>query len=237
MFISHDLLVSSAAYFGVDLTPEAVLQFDTYARLLVEYNEKVNLTAITDPDSIVVKHFADSLALLKYVDFLPGSYVADVGTGAGFPGTALLIARNDIKLTLFDSVNKKLDFIRFALSSLGLNADVVHIRAEEAGRLPAYREHFDVVTARAVAQLRVLCEYCVPLVKVGGVFAPMKGDMSDDEVTAGFSALKNIGINDYERFSYNIPTGDIRNIIYAKKISHTSPKYPRPTAQISKKPL
>lgn len=237
MFISKELLISSAAYFGISLTDEAIDRFDMYARLLVEYNEKVNLTAITDPDDIVIKHFADSLALLKYVDIKKNTSLADVGTGAGFPGAALLIARNDLEVTLFDAVNKKLDFIRFALSQLGLSANIVHIRAEDAGKSTHYREAFDTVTARAVAQLRVLCEYCVPLVKVGGVFAPMKGEMSEDEIKSGFSALNNIGIKSHECFSYTIPTGDIRNIIYAEKISHTSPKYPRPMAQISKKPL
>lgn len=237
MFISKDLLTSSAAYFNISLTDEAIDRFDTYARLLSEYNEKVNLTAITAPDDIVVKHFADSLALLKYVDIKENSSLADVGTGAGFPGAALLIARNDLDVTLFDAVNKKLDFIRFALSQLGINANIVHIRAEDAGRKTEYREKFDVVTARAVAQLRVLCEYCVPLVKIGGVFAPMKGEMSEEEIKSGFSALNNIGLKKHECYSYTIPTGDARNIIYAEKISHTSSKYPRPMAQISKKPL
>lgn len=237
MFISRELLLSSASFFGVELTDEQVDMFDSYAVMLCDYNEKVNLTAITDPDGIVIKHFADSLALFKYAGIKNGIKIADVGTGAGFPGSALLIADNSLKVTMFDAVNKKLDFIRFALSELGLSADVVHIRAEDAGRQREYREIFDLVTARAVAQLRVLSEYCVPLVKVGGVFAPMKGDISDEEKKTGLSALNNIGMKLYDTVSYNIPTGEARNIFLSKKISHTSPKYPRNTAQISKKPL
>lgn len=237
MFISRELMLSSASYFGVNLTDNQVDKFDSYAKMLHDYNEKVNLTAITDPDGIVIKHFVDSLALFKYVDIKNGMKIADVGTGAGFPGSALLIADNSLKVTMFDAVNKKLDFIRFALSELGISADVVHIRAEDAGRKKEYRETFDVVTARAVAQLRILSEYCVPLVKVGGVFAPMKGEISDEEKQAGLSALNNIGMKLYDTVSYNIPTGEARNIFLSKKLSHTSSKYPRNFAQISKKPL
>lgn len=237
MFISRELLLSSASFFGVELTDEQVDMFDSYAVMLRDYNEKVNLTAITDPDGIVIKHFADSFALFKYAGIKNGIKIADVGTGAGFPGSALLIADNSLKVTMFDAVNKKLDFIRFALSELGLSADVVHIRAEDAGRKKEYRESFDLVTARAVAQLRVLSEYCVPLVKVGGVFASMKGEISDEEKQTGLSALNNIGMKIYDTVSYNIPTGEARNIFLSKKISHTSPKYPRNTAQISKKTL
>ncbi len=237
MFISRELMISSASYFGVDLNDNQVDMFDSYARMLHDYNEKVNLTAITDPDGIVIKHFADSLALFKYTDIRDSMKIADVGTGAGFPGSALLIARDTLNVTMFDAVNKKLDFIRFALGELGLNADVVHIRAEDAGRRAEYRESFDMVTARAVAQMRILSEYCVPLVKLGGIFAPMKGEISDDEKQTGFSALNNIGMKLYDTVSYNIPTGEARNIFLSKKISHTSPKYPRNSSQISKKPL
>lgn len=237
MFISRELMLSSASYFGVELTPVQVDMFDLYAKMLHDYNNKVNLTAITDPDGIVIKHFADSLALFKYAGIKNNMKIADVGTGAGFPGSALLIADNSLKVTMFDAVNKKLDFIRYSLGELGLDADIIHIRAEDAGRKKEYRESFDVVTARAVAQLRIISEYCVPLVKVGGIFAPMKGEISDEEKQTGLSALNNIGMKLYDTAVYTIPTGEARNIFLAEKFTHTSPKYPRNSAQISKKPL
>ena len=237
MFISKELLEQSTALFHVKLTDEQILKFDTYAKDLVDYNQKVNLTAITDPDDIVIKHFSDSLALIKYApDGLKGS-LADVGTGAGFPGMPLLIACPDLKVTFFDAVNKKLDFIRFVINDLGLSADVIHSRAEDAGRAPEYREKFDFVTARAVAQLRVLSEYCVPLVKVGGYFISMKGSISEEEKTYGFAALEKLESKVYDDIFYNIHNGDERNIIISKKLSHISPKYPRNMSQISKKPL
>lgn len=237
MFISKELLKLCAAEFDVILSDDTVDKFDKYAYELVKYNEKVNLTAITDADDIVVKHFADSLAFLKYSGIKEGNSFADVGTGAGFPGVPVLIASNNIDVTLFDAVNKKLDFIKYLLSELDLNADVVHIRAEEAGKMPEYREKFDYVTARAVAQLRILSEFCLPLVKVGGKFVSMKGVISEEEKVNGIAAFKKLSSELYDDIHYNIHNGDSRNIIIAKKISQISSKYPRNMGQISKKPL
>lgn len=237
MFISKELLEISAGLFGVVLTEDQILKFDTYAKDLVDYNEKVNLTAITEPDDIVIKHFSDSLAIVKYApDGLKGK-LADVGTGAGFPGMPLLIACPELNVTFFDAVNKKLDFIRFVLGDLGIDADVIHTRAEDAGRKPEYREKFDFVTARAVAQLRILSEYCIPLVKKGGYFMSMKGSISHEEKTLGMAALSKLGAELYDDIFYNIHNGDERNIIISKKISQVSSKYPRNMSQISKKPL
>ena len=237
MFISKDLLKECASEFDVILSDEVVDKFDRYAYELVKYNEKVNLTAITEPDDIVIKHFADSLAFFKYSGIKSGDTFADVGTGAGFPGMPVLIASDNINVTLFDAVNKKLDFIRYVVKELDLNADVIHIRAEEAGKMPEYREKFDFVTARAVAQLRVLSEFCLPLVKVGGKFVSMKGDISEEEKTFGIAAFKKLNSELYDDIHYNIHNGDARNIIIAKKTSQISPKYPRNMGQISKKPL
>lgn len=237
MFISKELLKLCASEFNIDLSDEVLYKFDKYAEELVKYNEKVNLTAITDPDDIVIKHFADSLAFFKYSGIEAGNSFVDVGTGAGFPGVPVLIAGDNINVTLFDAVNKKLDFIRFIVSELGLNANIVHIRAEEAGKMPEYREKFDFVTARAVAQLRVLSEFCLPLVKVGGKFVSMKGDISDDEKVNGIASFKKLSAELYDDIHYNIHNGDSRNIIIAKKISQISSKYPRNMGQISKKPL
>lgn len=237
MFISKELLKVSAAQFGVDITDEIADKFDIYARELVAYNEKVNLTAITQPDDIVVKHFSDSLAFFKCSGVKKGDSVADVGCGAGFPSVPILIAGDELKVTMFDAVNKKLDFIRYLLSQLGLEANVIHARAEEAGKNPEYRENFDFVTARAVAQLRILSEFCLPLVKVGGKFVSMKGDISEEEKVAGIAAFKKLNSELYEDIHYNIYNGDARNIIIAKKVSQISSKYPRNMGQISKKPL
>lgn len=235
--ISKELLLQCAAEFDLSLSDEMIDRFDRYAAELISYNQKVNLTAITDPDEIVVKHFADSLALLHFVSFQENNTLADVGTGAGFPGVPLLIAGPSLQVTLFDAVNKKLDFLRFLLHELDLQANVVHIRAEEAGRLPEYREQFDFVTARAVAQLRILSEYCLPLVRVGGSFLSMKGSISDEEKTNGLAAFQKLGAQVYDDVFYHIHNGDERNLIIAKKVSRVSSKYPRNMGQIAKKPL
>ena len=237
MFISGELLTVCAKEFDQNLSDDVILKFDTYARELVKYNEKVNLTAITEPDDIVIKHFADSLAFFKYSGINKGDSVADVGTGAGFPGVPVLIAGDNLNVTLFDAVNKKLDFIRYLLNELDLKANVVHIRAEDAGKMPEYRENFDFVTARAVAQLRILSEFCIPLVKLGGKFVSMKGNISDEEKINGISAFAKLGTDLYADIIYNIHNGDERNIIIGKKISHVSSKYPRNMGQISRKPL
>lgn len=238
MFISKELLEKSASMFHLKLSDEQILKFDTYAKELVEYNNKVNLTSITEPDDIVIKHFADSLALIKFApDGKFEGSLADVGTGAGFPGMPLLIGCDNLNVTFFDAVNKKLDFIRFILNELDLNANVIHSRVEDAGKQKEYREKFDFVTARAVAQLRILSEYCIPLVKVGGYFVSMKGSISQEEKEFGFGAIKKLNSELYDDIFYNIYNGDERNIIIAKKISQVSSKYPRNMSQISKKPL
>ena len=235
--IPRDLFDACVREIGITLPEEAFARFDRYAALLTEYNEKVNLTAITDPAGVTVRHFADSLYLLKYTDLPEGAAVCDVGTGAGFPGVCLKLARPDIRLTLLDSVNKKLEFLRFLSAELGFEAQIVHCRAEEAGRDPAFREQFDLSTARAVAALNKLSEYCVPLVKVGGCFAPMKGELMPEEKTQGSAAARILGAKRTADYLYQLPGGDRREIILFEKISQTPSKYPRVSAQIAKSPL
>ena len=235
--ISKELLLTGCAAMGVTLTQEAADRLELYARRLVEYNKKVNLTAITSPDDIVNKHFIDSLSLLKYVPLTAGASLCDVGTGAGFPGLVLLAAVPEIKATLMDSINKKLDFNRSLAAELGLSADIVTLRAEDAGKRPEYREKFDVVTARAVAQLNLLAEYCVPLVKVGGVFAPLKAVLTEEERQRGNGAAVNLGAGLAEKHRYTLPEGSEREIVIFKKKSPTPGRYPRNAAQIAKKPL
>ena len=235
--ISKELFDACIRELGVALPENAFAQFDRYAELLCEYNEKVNLTAITDPDGITVKHFADSLYFLKYVDMPENACLCDVGTGAGFPGVCLKLARPDLRLTLFDSVNKKLDFLRFLSKELGFDAEIVHARAEEAGQTPAYRAHFDFATARAVASLNKLCEYCLPLVKQGGRFVPLKAELSDEERAAGYAAAGLLGAKRNREVRYTLPGGDRRELLIFEKKSQTPTKYPRFSAQIAKSPL
>ena len=237
MFISKELLCSGCEAIGLTLDDTAIDRFDVYARQLVLYNEKVNLTAITTPDEIVVKHFVDSLCLAKYVSLTDGVKLCDVGTGAGFPGLALLIAAPLLRVTLMDAVNKKLDFLRALTAELGLSAQIVHIRAEDAGRNQTYRDAFDVVTARAVAQLNLLSEYCVPLVKVGGVFAPLKAPLGDEERQRGIGAAANLGAAKVQTERYTLPDGSEREILVFTKKTETNKKYPRKPTQIGKKPL
>lgn len=236
-FISLELLKEKAALYGTELDEIALGRFDKYAKLLVEWNEKINLTAITDPEGIVIKHFVDSLTVFSAIEIPEGAKVIDVGTGAGFPGVAMLIARPDLKMTLIDSTNKKLNVIRDILEKIGLDANVVHIRAEEAGKSKEFREQFDFSAARAVSNLRDLSEYCLPFVKVGGTFISMKSAKADEEISEGKNAIKVLGGEIKEKKTFELEDSGERSIILIKKVSATPAKYPRPSAKIAKFPL
>ena len=235
--IDFELLRSAAAEYGVELDRTALERFDIYASNLVEKSRVMNLTAIKEPDEIVIKHFVDSLTLFFAVGIGNGAKVLDVGTGAGFPGAALLIARPDISLTMLDSTEKKLEFISQTLEKAGLSASLVHARAEEAGQDAQYREKFDVVTARAVARMRELSEYCLPFVKKGGIFAAMKGDVSEEETDEAEYAIKLLGGEIQRIKRFELHDAGRRTIIIIKKISHTPTAYPRASAKIAKSPL
>lgn len=218
------------------LTEDQLGQFEIYAKCLVEWNEKMNLTAITDPEGIAVKHFYDSLLLFTAYDIPQGASVIDVGTGAGFPGVVLKIARPDIRLTLLDSLGKRLIFLDALLAELGLDGTTVHARAEEGAR-GALREQFDLATARAVAALPTLCEYCLPYVRVGGAFAALKGASAAEETAAAENAVKILGGDTPVLTETALPGGDARGIVVIRKKTATPPKYPRPGAKIAKDPL
>ncbi|MGN1168765.1 MAG: 16S rRNA (guanine(527)-N(7))-methyltransferase RsmG [Acutalibacteraceae bacterium] len=235
--IDKSLLVSQAAELGVEIDDEAADRFDKYAQMLVETNKTLNLTAITEPDEIVSKHFVDCLSIFKFVDFPEGAKVVDVGTGAGFPGVVLLIARPDLNITLLDSTKKRLGFVESVVGELGLAAEIVHMRAEEAGKATEYREQYDIALARAVANMQTLSEYCLPFVKTGGIFAAMKGAKAAQELEAAQGAVRKLGGEIIKSEEFTLPLCGERTILKAKKISQTPPKYPRPSAQISKKPL
>lgn len=236
-FISKELLKNEAAKFGVDLDEKALDRFDIYAKLLVEWNEKINLTAITDPEGIVMKHFVDSLSVFSAIKIPQGAKSIDVGTGAGFPGLPMLIARPDLKITLLDSTNKKLSVIRDILQKLDLTCEVLHMRAEEAGQNKNYREQYDFATARAVSNLRDLSEYCLPFVKKGGTFLSMKSAKAEEEIAEGKGAIKILGGNIKDKKTFLLDEAGERTIILIEKVSTTPPKYPRPSAKIAKNPL
>ena len=222
---------------GLSFTAQQLEQFSAYYELLVETNKVMNLTAITEPDDMTVKHFADCLSVFKYVDFKEGARLIDVGTGAGFPGLVLLLARPDLDVTFLDGTGKKLAFIESVLSKVGLNGNILHSRAEEAGKDPLYREKFDFATARAVASLPVLCEYCIPFIKKGGSFISMKSAFSDDEIFSASASLRILGGKIESDNVFDLVENTRRRILIIKKISQTPSKYPRASAKISKNPL
>lgn len=237
MIYNSSLLLSDAEKLGLSVSSQQLDRFEKLAELLVEQNKTMNLTAITDHDGIAVKHFADSISVLSAVEFKSGAKVLDVGTGAGFPGIPLLIMRPDIDLTMLDSTAKKLKYVANTVDSLGLNANVLHSRAEEAAQKPEYRESFDIVCSRAVAALNILCEYCLPFVKKDGIFAAMKGAKAQEEIEVANNAIKTLGGEIIDKKCFTLSDGAERTIIIIKKISQNLPKYPRPSAQIAKKPL
>ncbi len=237
MGIISEFLVKEQKTAGIEFTPHMLEQFETYARLLVEWNEKMNLTAIIRPEEIAAKHFLDSLMIMKYQSLKAGDRLADVGTGAGFPGIPLLIACPELKITLIDSLNKRLIFLKHVLKTLGLQAELVHARGEEAGRKKEYRQKFDFTTARAVSHLRELSEYTLPLLKTGGKLISMKGPQPEQEIEEAKKAIYLLGGELQAVETYFVPNAGERSLIFVKKISQTPPIYPRPSAKIAKFPL
>lgn len=218
--------------YGITLTNVQLKQFEIYAKILVSYNEKVNLTAITDPKGIEEKHFLDSILFAKN-PLVKGSLV-DVGTGAGFPGIVAKIFKPEIVLTMIEPTGKRCIFLQYALEEIGIKGTVVKERAEEAAR-KGYRERYDVATARAVADIRVLCEYCIPLVKKGGYFIAMKGQTDDSQ--AGEIAMERLGARYIETQEFLLPDESQRSLIICKKEKLTPSVYPRNGGKINKNPL
>ena len=230
------LLQEGFAALGLPLDEPALRRYRIYADTLAEKNAVMNLTAIEGEEDVARLHFLDCAALLQGFD-LSGKSLIDVGTGAGFPGLALKIACPDLRLTLLDSLDKRIGFLRECCEKLELaDANCVHARAEEA---PAeFRAAFDVATSRAVARLRVLCELCLPLVKKGGLFLAMKGPDVAEELEEAKAAVCLLGGSVERVFDYEIPGTDVHHTVVAvRKTGDTPAKYPRPWAQIKKKPL
>jgi 16S rRNA (guanine527-N7)-methyltransferase len=233
-----ELLKEGAKEYSVILSNEQTDKFSQYARLLVEWNEKINLTAITDPEGIVIKHFLDSLSIAEFIPDETKTLI-DVGTGAGFPGIPLKIIRENLKVTLLDSLEKRVKFLNEICNNLKLK-DIfsVHGRAEDFGVNKNYRERFDSVTARAVANLPVLLEYCLPFVKIGGMFIAMKGPDGKEELKESQKALDILGGEVMDAKIFTLPNSDIeRYVILIKKCRHTPTNYPRKSGKPTKQPI
>ena len=222
---------------GVRFSVKQIEQFFEYMNLLIEWNEKMNLTAITEPDEIILKHFIDSITILKELE--DGSKLVDVGTGAGFPGIPLSIMNPTLKITLVDSLNKRLIFLQEVVNKLKLeNIEIVHARAEEFGQNKKYREQFDISTSRAVANLATLSEYLIPLVKVGGKVISMKAAEAKQELNEAKKAIEVLGGTVEKVDEFNLPQSDIgRTVIIIRKNKITPNKYPRKPGTPSKEPI
>lgn len=233
-----DILIDQAEKSGIELSNEQIEKFERYYELLIEWNEKMNLTALTEMEDVALKHFCDSVLLLKYADIREGASLIDVGTGAGFPSIPVKIMRPDINLCLLDSLNKRLIFLNEVVSQLNLeNVQIIHSRAEDGAKKAELREKFDYATSRAVAQLNVLSEYCLPYVKVGGAFLAMKGKYSEEEISNAKNAIKLLGGKTSKVSTYNLIDSSERTIINISKISKTDSRYPRNSGKIKSKPL
>lgn len=238
MSFSQYLSEASEKY-GLILSGKQISQFDAYYRLLIEWNQKMNLTAIVEPQEVAVKHIIDSLSCYKKEIFINECSVIDVGTGAGFPGLPLKIFRPDIKLTLLDSLQKRTVFLREITEKIGLEkVDVVHARAEEAGQKRQYRENYQVALSRAVARLNILCELCLPFVTVGGTFIALKGAQAQEELCEAKRSVALLGAQITDVHTVLLPgLDDKRAVIYIHKDTRTPDAYPRRPGIPEKKPL
>lgn len=230
-------MLEKSKILGVRFSVEQIEQFYKYMNLLIEWNEKMNLTAITEPKEIILKHFIDSITILKYID--DNSKLVDVGTGAGFPGVPLSIMNPTLKITLVDSLNKRLIFLQEVVKELNLkNIEIVHARAEEFGQNKNYREKFDIATSRAVANLATLSEYLVPLVKIGGKIISMKASNAKEEINDAQKAIEVLGGKIEKIEEFDLPESDIgRTIIIIDKNKCTPAIYPRKAGTPAKEPI
>ena len=232
-------LREKAAAFGIELSDHQLEQFETYYEMLVEKNKVMNLTAITEKNEVIDKHFADSLALIKSGVSLTDQKILDLGTGAGFPGIPLKIAFPKLEIVLLDSLNKRIKFLNEVIEALGLEKiTAIHGRAEDFAKQKEYREQFDYVVSRAVANLTVLSEYCLPYVKVGGCFIPYKSGEIDEELNNSKKAVQILGGKIEEVVKFQLPDTDIgRSFVKIKKNKNTAKKYPRKAGLPAKEPL
>ena len=222
---------------NLTLTEEQIEKFYNYMNLLIEWNKKINLTAIVEPKDIILKHFIDSLTIEKYIK--KGENIIDVGTGAGFPGIPLKIAREDLKITLADSLNKRINFLNEVINKLDLkNIETIHTRAEELGKNKKYREKFDIATSRAVANMSTLSEYLIPFIKVKGRCICMKSSDIDTELENAKKAINILGCEIESKDKFNLPNSDLgRSVIILRKVKNTPSKFPRKVGTPAKEPI
>ena len=222
---------------NVQLNDEQIKKYFEYMTLLLDWNEKINLTAITEMDDVILKHFIDSMTIFKYIENVES--IIDVGTGAGFPGIPIAIMKKDVKITLLDSLNKRINFLNEVCSELKINnVETIHGRVEEIGKNKEHREKYDIAVSRAVANMSTLSEYLIPLVKIGGKCICMKGSEIEQELEQAKFAIKELGgkIEKVEKFT--LPDSDMeRNIIIIRKIKETPNKYPRKAGMPLKSPI
>ncbi len=225
--------------FDIDLSKEQLEQFLVYYEMLVDWNQRINLTAITEYDDVMKKHFVDSLSLVRAFDVTGDCSVIDVGTGAGFPGLALKIAFPNLKITLLDSLNKRIHFLDEVIKQLGLREiKTIHGRAEDFARQEELRENFDLCVSRAVANLSTLSEYCLPFVKPGGLFISYKSEKLAEEMKGAVKAVLILGGKPDKQINFTLPDSDIdRNLVVIQKVTATPKKYPRKAGLPSKQPL
>ena len=231
------VLYEKVKQIGIELKEEQLEKFYLYMNILLEWNEKINLTAITNEEEIILKHFVDSLTINKYIE--DSKSLIDVGTGAGFPGIPIKILRKDLKITLLDSLNKRINFLNEVIEKLELkNIECIHGRAEEFGKNKNYREKYDISTSRAVANMSTLSEYLIPFVKIGGKVLAMKGDKAEEELEEAKKAIKLLGGKVENIDNFYLPNSDIkRSIIIIKKIEKTEMKFPRKPGMPAKEPI
>jgi 16S rRNA (guanine527-N7)-methyltransferase len=235
----YNLMAKSAEEVGLQLSKQQYEKFTIYMKLLQEWNEKINLTAIVDDEDVIKKHFIDSIKAFKRNEFKTANNLIDVGTGAGFPGIPIAIMKEDIKVTLLDSLNKRINFLNTVISQIGIsNVTTIHSRAEDGARRLELRERFDIATSRAVANMSVLSELCLPYVKTGGSFIALKGPSVDQEIQDSMNAIKILGGKLVEVCEVNIENTELKhNLVIVKKIKECAKTYPRKAGLITKNPL
>ena len=234
-----DILKKGIEDFGLEANEKVLSDFQEYKELLVEWNQKMNLTGIEDEKEVFIKHFLDSVSAVTKGYIQDGMSLIDVGTGAGFPGMPLRICLPKLKVTLLDSLNKRINFLQEVASKLSIeDIEFIHGRAEDFGKNEDYREKFDIATARAVAGLPVLMEFCVPFIKVGGYFVCLKGPNANLELEESKKAMEVLGVEYIEKIDVKLPEIDLNhNILVFKKVKNTPSKYPRKAGKVSKNPI
>lgn len=225
--------------FGIEPSDKMLNDFKVYREILVDWNQKMNLTGIEEEKEVYIKHFLDSISAVVNGYIKDGMSIIDVGTGAGFPGLPLKICLENANVTLLDSLNKRINFLKEVSNTLGLtNMEFIHGRAEDFGKSEQYREQYDIATARAVAGLPILMEFCVPFVKVGGYFVCLKGPNANLELEESKAAMDVLGLEFIEKIDVELPETDLdHNILVFKKVRNTPEKYPRKAGKPAKSPI